>query len=107
MTSLAALDRRGRELRSGQNDGSAVETFALQSVGLRAPDLRLETSASGSVPAPNEDFARQLAALQRSTTMDLSGSDAEEVDLPDTDVHLRALAQRYSSRIEGGNETDT
>lgn len=92
MTSLAALDRRGRELQSAQNDESTVSTFALQSTGPRGPDLRLETSASGSVPAPNEDFARQLAAMQRSTTLDLSGSDEEEVDLPDTDVHIRALA---------------
>lgn len=102
MTSLAALDKRGRELQNAQFSDSAAESFALRSAGPR--DLRLETSASGSVPAPNEDFARQLAALQRSTTLDLSGSDEEEVDLPDTDVHLRALAQRYSARISGEEE---
>ena len=106
-TSLAALERRGRELRG--DSGAFSESYSL-----RGPDLRVETSASGSVPAQNEDFTRQLAALQRSTTGDLSGSDAEEVDLPDTDVHLRALAQRYSARASeeafgrksGGYETD-
>ena len=61
--------------------------------GLQLPQ-KLEVSASGSIPGHSADFERGLAALQRSAglDLDLSGSDEEEVDLPETDVHLREEA---------------